>query len=201
MMSHRTLSDVGMTTNHDPETPPVERRTLAEGQYLRLIREGHWEYADRTRASGAVVIVAVTDDRRIILTEQYRIPVGRRVVELPAGLVGDVEGAETEQLETAAGRELLEETGYQAGAMELLTAGPPTAGLATEIVAFFRASRLEKVSSGGGIEHEEIEVHEVPLDEVAAWLEKRGRSGVYIDPKVYAGLYFCRVVCPHPSRD
>lgn len=176
---------------NDSETPSAERRTLAEGRHLRLIRQGHWEYADRTRASGAVVIVAVTDDQRIILAEQYRIPVGRRVVELPAGLVGDVEGAETEKLETAAMRELLEETGYQAGAMELLTAGPPTAGLASEIVAFFRASRLKKVSSGGGIEHEQIEVHEVPLHEAPAWLEERGRRGVYVDPKLYAGLYFC----------
>ena len=169
----------------------MNRLTLAEGQHLRLIRAGHWEYADRTRASGAVVLVAVTDDRRLILTEQYRIPVGRRVIELPAGLVGDVEGAETEQLETAARRELLEETGYQAGAVELLTVGPPTAGLASEIVAFFRATQLEKISSGGGVEQEEIEVHLVPLDDVPAWLDERGRNGVYVDPKVYAGLYFC----------
>lgn len=172
-------------------TPLTERHTLAEGQHLRLICQGHWEYADRTRATGAVVLVAVTDDRRLILTEQYRIPVGRRVVELPAGLVGDVEGAETEPIEAAAGRELLEETGYRAGAIELLTIGPPTAGLASEIVAFVRATQLEKVSAGGGIEHEEIEVHAVPLDEVPAWLDERSRGGVYVDPKVYAGLYFC----------
>ena len=180
-------------------TPPAQRRTLAEGQHLRLIREGHWEYADRTRATGAVVLVAVTDDGRLILTEQYRIPVGRRVVELPAGLVGDVEGAETEQIEAAARRELLEETGYQAGAIELLTIGPPTAGLASEIVAFVRATQLKKISAGGGIEHEEIEVHPVPLNEVPAWLDERSRHGVYVDPKVYAGLYFCLNWHPYAS--
>lgn len=178
--------------NGDPRMEYRPNRvTLAEGRHLRLIREGHWEYADRTLASAAVVIVAVTDDRRLILTEQYRIPVARRVIELPAGLVGDVEGAATEKLETAASRELLEETGYRAGAMELLTAGPPTAGLASEIAAFFLATKLEKVSAGGGIEHEQIEVHDVRLSEVPAWLDRRGREGVYIDPKVYAGLYFC----------
>lgn len=170
---------------------PAPRQTLFEGQHLRLVREGHWEYADRTRASGAVVIVAVTDDRRLVLTEQYRIPVGRRVIELPAGLVGDVEGAEAEQIEAAARRELLEETGYQAGAMEVLTMGPPSAGLATEIVAFVRATELVRVSSGGGVDHEEIEVHLVPLDDVASWLAQRGRGGVWIDPKIFAGLYFC----------
>jgi ADP-ribose pyrophosphatase len=168
----------------------TERTTLAEGQHLRLIREGHWEYADRAKASGAVVIVAITDDRQLILVEQYRIPVGRRVVELPAGLVGDVEGAENEQLEEAARRELLEETGYEASELKLLTVGPPTAGLASEIVAFILATGIKRVSTGGGIEHEQIEVHCVPLDGAAAWLAGRGGSEVYIDPKVYAGLYF-----------
>ncbi len=50
-----------MTLNQ-PTSPATQRQTLAEGQHLRLVREGHWEYADRTRASGAVVLVAVTDD-------------------------------------------------------------------------------------------------------------------------------------------
>ena len=88
---------------------------LAEGKFLRLVRDGRWEYADRTRAQGAVVLVAVTDDNRLVLTEQYRIPLGQRVLELPAGLVGDIQGEEDEPLVTAADRELLEETGYQAG--------------------------------------------------------------------------------------
>lgn len=167
-----------------------DRSVMYEGQHLRLIREGHWEYADRTKASGAAVIVAVTDDRHLILTEQYRIPVGRRVVELPAGLIGDVEGTEDEQIEEAARRELLEETGYQASELKLLTVGPPTAGLASEIVAFVLATGIKRVSAGGGVEHEQIEVHAVPLDGVAGWLAARGGETLYIDPKVYAGLYF-----------
>lgn len=166
------------------------RSVMYEGQHLRLIREGHWEYAERTKASGAAVIVALTEDRQLVLTEQYRIPVARRVVELPAGLIGDVEGAEDEQIEEAARRELLEETGYQAREVEVLTVGPPTAGLASEIVAFVLATGIERVASGGGVEHEQIEVHVVPLDEVARWLAARGGETVYIDPKVYAGLYF-----------
>src|SRR5690348_10951568 len=97
-----------------------ERRVLAEGKHLRLVQEGRWEYADRPKAKGAVVLVAITDERQLLLTEQFRVPVGRRVIELPAGLVGDVEGQEAEELEAAARRELLEETGYQAGEMRLM---------------------------------------------------------------------------------
>ena len=58
-----------------------------EGRFLRVIQEGRWEYADRVKTSGAVAIVAVTEDARLVLTEQYRIPMGKRVIELPAGSV------------------------------------------------------------------------------------------------------------------
>jgi ADP-ribose pyrophosphatase len=167
-----------------------ERTILAEGRHLRLVREGHWEYADRTKASAAVVLVAMTDNGQLLLTEQYRIPVARRVIELPAGLVGDIAGEEHEALATAAERELLEETGYRAAQLTQLSMGPPSAGLATEIVAFFLCAELTKVSRGGGVEHEQIQVHEVRLDEVAEWLEAQARRSVLIDPKVYAGLYF-----------
>jgi ADP-ribose pyrophosphatase len=172
---------------HDP------RMILAEGLHLRLVREGHWEYAERTKASAAVVLVAVTDDGKLLLTEQYRIPLARRVIELPAGLVGDIAGEEHEALSTAAQRELLEETGYRADQVTQLSMGPPSAGLATEQVAFFHCSRLTRLGAGGGVGHEEIELHEVALDEVPAWLEAQAGRAL-IDPKIYAGLYFanCR---------
>ena len=88
--------------------------TLAEGRFLRLVRRGKWEYATRKGVSGIVGIVAVTDDGRLVLVEQDRPPVGKRVIELPAGLAGDVSGQEDEELASAARRELLEETGYAA---------------------------------------------------------------------------------------
>src|SRR5688572_2363354 len=139
------------------------RIVLAEGKYLRLVREGHWEYAERTRASGAVVLVALTDDGRLLLTEQHRVPLARTVIELPAGLTGDDDGQEQEPAAQSARRELLEETGYEAREMKLLTSGPPTAGLANEIVSFFLAAGLTKTGAGGGTESEEIVVHEVLL--------------------------------------
>jgi len=170
--------------------PSHERTILAEGRHLRLVREGHWEYAERTKASAAVVLVAVTADCKLLLTEQFRIPVGRRVIELPAGLVGDVDGEEQEILAAAAQRELIEETGYRAERLIQLTMGPPSAGLATEMVAFFHCTMLNRIGAGGGVEHEQIEVHEIRLDDVAEWLEAQARRDVLIDPKIYAGLYF-----------
>ncbi|MEX0712107.1 MAG: NUDIX hydrolase, partial [Pirellulales bacterium] len=118
------------------------RIVLAEGKYLRLVREGHWEYAERTRATGAVVLAALTDDGRLLLTEQYRVPLACKVIELRAGLTGDDDGHEQEPAAQSARRELLEETGYEARDMKLLTVGPPTAGLANEVVSFFLATGL-----------------------------------------------------------
>jgi ADP-ribose pyrophosphatase len=171
-------------------TPAATRKILAEGKHIRLVEEDGWEYAERVQASGIAVIVAVTPEGRLLLVEQYRRPVKARVLELPAGLAGDIAGQESEDLTDAARRELLEETGYEAATMVALTAGPPTAGLATEIVTFFRATGLRKTGPGGGDATEGIVVHEVPVAEVESWCRARATTGVLVDPKVYAGLYF-----------
>jgi ADP-ribose pyrophosphatase len=163
-----------------------------EGKFLRVIRCGRWEYAQRLGTTGAVAIVAVTDDAKLVLTEQYRIPVGCRVIELPAGLAGDVPGQATEAFAQAARRELLEETGYEAREMTWLASGPPSAGLASEIVTLFQATGLRRVAAGGGDADERIQVHEVPLANAGQWLEDRMAEGSLVDPKVYAGLYFQR---------
>jgi ADP-ribose pyrophosphatase len=168
---------------------PDEKRTIWQGKYLRLVVRGSWEYVERVNITGIVVIVAVTDDRKIVLVEQYRIPVGRNVIELPAGLVGDVPGEADEPLEAAVRRELLEETGYQAAHVERLFDGVPSPGLSDEAITFFLATGLTKVAPGGGDETEDITIHEVSLDGAAEWLFARQRAGATIDAKIFSPLY------------
>lgn len=163
---------------------------LFEGDYVRLCRVESWEYAERVNARGAVIIVAVTPEQELLLVEQWRAPMDGPVIELPAGLVGDIAGEEDEQVAVAAQRELEEETGYRAARFEFLTAGPPSAGLAGEVLSFYRAHELTQVGQGGGDASENITVHSVPLSELEAWLADRRERGVWVDPKVYAGLYF-----------
>jgi ADP-ribose pyrophosphatase len=169
---------------------PQAKLTLYTGKHLALVKEGHWEYADRTNAIGAAIVVAVTDEQKLLLVEQYRIPVHALTIELPAGIIGDEPGTVNEDQAEAARRELEEETGYRAEHMELLTHGPASSGLTSESVTLFLATRLRRVSAGGGVAHEEITVHEVSLHEVHAWLDAKAKAGVLVDPKVYAGLYF-----------
>jgi ADP-ribose pyrophosphatase len=168
----------------------MEPQTLAEGKFIRLVRQGKWEYAGRKGISGIVAIVAVTDDRRIVLVEQDRVAVGRRVIELPAGLAGDSKEHAGEDLIDAARRELLEETGYEASRFERVADCPPSAGMTDEIITLFVAHGLRKTGPGKGDGSEDITLHEVPLDNVTGWLAVRQREGRLIDLKVYAGLFF-----------
>jgi ADP-ribose pyrophosphatase len=168
-----------------------EVRVLGEGRFLRLVDVDGWEYAERTSVTGIVTIAAAVDGR-ILLVEQYRPPLRANVIELPAGLAGDVPDSADEELEAAARRELEEETGYRAANWERLFAGPLSAGMTTEVVTFFRATALERSGKGGGNGSERITVHEVPLAAARPWLAQQERAGKLVDPKVYVGLYALR---------
>ena len=167
-------------------------KELHAGRHLRLVVRRGWEFVERPGVRGIVAVVAVTPGGRLLLVEQRREPVGAAVVELPAGLAGDDGGPADEPLEEAARRELVEETGWDAAGMERLAAGPPSAGLSSEVVTFFRAVRLSKAGPGGGVGGEEIADHEVPLDEVEVFLRAREEAGALVDPKVWAGLWVLR---------
>lgn len=168
---------------------------LYQGRFLSLVRRDGWEFATRRGATSVVGLVAVTDDRRMLLVEQFRPPLRKRVIELPAGLVGDRPGEESESQELAARRELLEETGYEARNVRLLTEGPSTAGLTDEIISFYFMTGLVKVGDGGGDDSEEIVVHEVPFADVPNWLEELRNFGCAIDPKIYLGLFWIGQNC------
>ena len=135
------------------------------------------------------MIIAVTPEDRILFVEQERPAIECMTIEMPAGLVGDVATSSDESAVDAAHRELIEETGYRAGRIEFLMAGPTSAGMSNEILAFVRAWDLSRVHAGGGDKTEDILVHEVPRREAAAWLVEKIRAGYSVDPKMFAGLY------------
>lgn len=171
-----------------PMSDDDKTEILGEGRFLRLVVRDGWEFAVRRNVSGIVVIVA-EHEGRLLLVEQFRPPFQKRVIELPAGLAGDQQAFEAETLEKAARRELLEETGYEAGVCQRCFAGPLSAGMTTEFVTFFRARELTRRTDGGGDESEQIVLHEVPLSDVAGWLDHAAKEDRLIDPKVYLGLY------------
>jgi ADP-ribose diphosphatase len=173
------------------ETPSVDReeKLLYEGRHLSLKQTGTWEYVERRWKAGGVLVVAVTADGTLLLVEEYRPPVGGRVISLPAGLVGD-EG-KPEDPAGAAARELREETGYETAALEFLGEGPSSPGLSSETVSFFLARGVRK--EGEPTADEEITLHAVPLPEIRNWTRERASQGALIHPLLWAGLYLARL--------
>jgi ADP-ribose pyrophosphatase len=169
-------------------------RVLGRGRYLTLLDDGGWEYVTRHNIKGIVVIVAITDDDKLLLVEQHRRAVGNRVIELPAGLVGDIDAGES--LIVAAERELVEETGFAAGEMVALAEGPIAVGVSDETISFFHARAPRRVGPGGGDASEQITTHEVPLPELRRFLADRAAAGLAVDPKIYAGLFLVGAQVP-----
>ena len=172
-------------SNSIMSTPTI----LFETRWLSVQRIGHWDFVRRPQADASVGILAITAELEIILVEQFRIPIQRRVIEIPAGLVGDEPAHLGESLAGTAARELLEETGYRAGTIEPLIATPTSAGLTAEFIHLFYATDLTQEHVGGGIGSEDIIVHRVLLTHLRTWLREQEAAGLVIDFKIHASLW------------
>ncbi|MFN2473260.1 MAG: NUDIX hydrolase [Sphingomicrobium sp.] len=157
------------------------------GRFVTAQRRGRWEFAGRARGIRAVVILAEIDGD-VLLVEQYRVPVGGRCLELPAGLIGDEEDGEA--IEAAAIREMDEETGYRPGRIERLGDFHASPGMLSESFTLVRALDLVRVGEGGGVEGEGITVHRVPRGEVAKFIAARRSEGVAMDVKLLVLLSY-----------
>ena len=163
-------------------------KVVYEGKYQRMVVRGTWEYSERAHAGGlAAIIIAVTPDDEVLFVEQFRVPLQARTIEMPAGLVGDIDAGES--IEISAVRELEEETGWTAEHAEVLMTGPTSSGASSEKIAFVRATGLIRVGAGGGDDSEDITVHEVPRAQAAAWLVQKIAEGYELDAKLWAGLW------------
>lgn len=169
--------------------------TLFETRWLGLYRIGSWDFVRRPHSDSCVGILAVTPEDEIILVEQFRIPMQRHVIEVPAGLVGDEPEFLGEALAETARRELLEETGYRAGTIVPLIASPTSAGMSSEYVHLFHAKDLVRENEGGGVAGENIIVHHVPLSGLRQWLAAQEAAGKVIDFKIHAALWLAGIGC------
>jgi ADP-ribose pyrophosphatase len=147
---------------------------------------GTWEYAVRTGATGAAVILAVTPAREIILVEQYRPAFAAPTIELPAGLIGDT--AADDSAPSAARRELEEETGFTAERFEDLGQFATSPGMSSETFTLFRAHGLRRIGPGGGVAGEAITPHIVPLASLPAFLAAQRKTGHIIDSRLTLAL-------------
>ncbi len=152
------------------------------GKFVVAKTRGKWEYVSRARNIRAAVVLAIDEAGHVILVEQFRVPLGKSCIELPAGLIGDDHAGEPAEM--AAARELEEETGYRAARMEDLGEFWSSPGMVTESYSLFRAHGLSKVGEGGGTGSENITVHRIPLDGISAAVAKWRNQGYAIDTKL-----------------
>lgn len=172
-------------SNRDDHAPD---EVMWSGKFITARRKGHWEYVSRARGIRAAVILAIDADDHVLLVEQYRVPLGRICIELPAGLIGDDESKPDEDALTAAARELEEETGYRAERIDLIGEFFSSPGMVSESFTLLRAHGLRKVGPGGGTDGEDITVHRVPLSGVTEAVAGWRASGHAIDVKLLALL-------------
>lgn len=154
-----------------------DKVTRWEGKYLRMVTQGTWEYVERCGDMTAVVIVAMHDGK-YILVEQERVPLGRRCIELPAGLVGDEDDL---GIEDTALKELEEETGFVAARIERLGDFYSSPGMVAEGYTLVRA---HDVRSGGVKSEEAIMVHLVAPADMAAFIADKRKEGLAVDTKL-----------------
>ena len=170
------------------------KKVLWQGKFLRIVSKeftnkkgilSTWECAERTTAKEIVAIFAVTKGRELVLTKQFRFPTESYVVELPAGLAD----RKNESLEKLAGRELLEETGYQARKLLPAHQGPFNSGMTNDELVVFYAPAVEYVGFAkvASDDTEEIEVIKVPLSKLVAFCTKQHKD-FKVDLKILGTL-------------
>ena len=166
----------------DPDANMPEE-VMWQGRFITAKKKGRWEYVARSRGIRAAVILAV-EDGHVLLVEQYRVPLGRNCIELPAGLIGDDAGYDGEDPLAAAGRELEEETGYRAARLEDCGEFYSSPGMVSECFTLLKATGLERVGEGGGTEGENITVHRVALRDLSRFVAEWRRAGHAVDVRI-----------------
>ncbi len=157
------------------------------GKWITAKKRGRWEYVTRANDIRAAVILAV-EDGHILLVEQYRVPLGKRCLELPAGLIGDDDGGEDDDPLSAAKRELEEETGYAAANWEVVGEFFSSPGMVSESFTLLKASGLTKVGPGGGTDGEDITVHRIKLSDFPQVIADFRKGGIGIDTRMLLAL-------------
>ena len=184
----------------EPVADPLAERLVASeilhrGRFLEF-RLDTVERADGRQAQrdvavhpGAVAIVAVDLEGRILLVRQYRHPAGRALLEIPAGTLDrDMSSGATEDPDLAARRELEEETGYLAAAWERVTDFWTAPGFATERIFLYLATDLALAGPDRRApdEDEILELERLPWREALAAAER----GEIRDAKSLVGIYW-----------
>jgi ADP-ribose pyrophosphatase len=170
----------------------VGTRTVYRGHYLDvrvdeiLTPEGRPSSRDIVGHPGAVAIVALDPDDRVLMVRQFRLAAGRTLLEIPAGTLDRASDGSLEDPDLAARRELEEETGFRAGSWAHLGAFWTAPGFATELMHLYLARDLVPADEErlGPDDDERLELEHIPWRAAVAMVER----GEIADAKSLVGL-------------
>jgi ADP-ribose pyrophosphatase len=193
-MTHpRTSPSDAQAFGDDPlEEHVVAREVVHRGRYLEVRVEtiaradGSGGTRDVVGHPGAIAILAVGDDRRLLLVRQWRIPAGQAMLEIPAGTL-DINDGATEDPGHAARRELEEETGHRAATWRRLASFWTAPGFATELMHLYLATGISRADGDDRLtpdEDERLELRHVPIADALAMVE----AGEITDAKTILGV-------------
>lgn len=185
-----------LVAEHDFETVASETVYIGNIFALRVddVRMPHGNIAKRDVVEnyGAVAILALDDDRNVVMVYQYRHPFGRRLLELPAGLL-DLDG---EAPHLSAARELKEEAGLAAAEWRVLVDLDTAPGFSDESVRVYLATGLTDVDRPDGHDEEaDLTLHRVPLDEAVQMVF----AGEIVNSIAVAGILAAHAVDDHAT--
>ena len=149
-------------------------------------QEHSWSFVERNAKRSAVVVIARTrTSNKIVLIKQFRIPLARWIYEFPAGLVD-----EGESLETAAGRELLEETGFSGEVLSVSPPLPTSAGLCSEFIHLVTIRCNDSAGAHAREAAEAIELALIPDSPtgIQEFLAQAAAEGTAVDAKLFSWL-------------
>ena len=177
----------------DPlEEHVVAREVVHRGRYLEVRIEtiaradGSGGTRDVVGHPGAIAVLAVDDDRRLMLVRQWRVPARQAMLEIPAGTL-DVHDGVTEDPDLAARRELEEETGHRATTWRKLSSFWTAPGFATELMHLYLATGIAGVDGDDRLtpdEDERLELRHVPIADALAMVD----AGEITDAKTILGI-------------
>ncbi len=179
----------------------INKKTVWEGNFIRALlleyrnERGEirgWEAVERINCNGIVVIIPVTKEGDLLLIRQFRPVLNSYVIEFPAGL-----NDKGETLLEAAGRELIEETGYTSKTFELVAEGSVSSGLSTEVLTVFLAREALPASPALREKYpieetEAIELVRTPLVSAYETIAEYRGKGDAVDLKIYGFIELAR---------
>lgn len=155
------------------EEKTIHSERLYEGKVINLkiddvtLPNGKQSKRELIEHPGAVAVIALTSDKKIIMVEQYRKALERSLVEIPAGKLEPGEAPEYTAM-----RELEEETGYSAEKLEKVISFSTSPGFADEVVHVFFASGLHRATNGAVTDDDEfVELLEVTVEEAQGLID------------------------------